>query len=98
MTRTINIYSLCHRESLTAKQRQSPYSAPTPVYQDSSMRHDWPEKKPLSILLISLAAQNKDFGTALQMLLTGVKYYVCDARLQFLPTEDRLKLKIFPDL
>ena len=67
--------------SLSAKQFQNPRPGPPPVYQDSSVHHDWPVKKTIVDLPISmkenltlLGAQNKDVGTACSSrLLTKVK-------------------------
>ena len=83
--------SLRHRRtklwlSLSAKQHQDPSSGPTAVYQDLSMYHNRPVKKPLSIcqsgwkeiwkallVICPLEAQNKDIGAASQILQTEVK-------------------------
>ena len=64
--------------SPSAKQRRNPCSGPPPVYQDLSTHNDRPVKEASSKRisgnsLSPLEAQNKDMGTALQKLSTGVK-------------------------
>ena len=88
--------------SLSAKQFQNPRPGPPAVYRDSSMHHDWPVKKTIVDLPISmkenskcisstslslLGAQNKDVGTACSSrLLTKVKLCL-QCRLSALTTE-----------
>ena len=87
----INIFllfgSLRHNRWLnpSVKQRRNPCSGPPPVYQDLSMRRDWPVKKAFVALPIRmkenskpisgnslslLGTWDKDIGAASQTLLT----------------------------
>ena len=76
--------------SLSAKQRQNSCSGPPPVYEDLSTCHNWRVQNaigdlPITMkanskctsgnLLSPLVAQNKDIGSAWQMLLTEVKLH-----------------------
>ena len=83
--------------SLSVKQHQkNPCSGSPPVYQDLSMCHDWPVKKAIVDLPISMKgnsnrtysnsisplwAQNKDLDSASQKSLTEVNY-VCPSPFQ----------------
>ena len=72
--------------SSSAKQRRNPCSGPPPVYQDLSTGHDCSventivnlpvrlkrNSKRISCNSESVRAQNKDFSSALQKLLTGI--------------------------
>ena len=83
-------FNLRHRGNLSpsAKQRRNPCSGPPPVYQDLRTRNDWPVKKAIVDLPITmkgnskrtsgnslnpLEAQNKDLGAS-QTSLIGVKF------------------------
>ena len=73
--------------STSAKQHRNPFSRLPPLYQDLSMRHDWPVKKAIVDLpirlkgkfkthfrynsLSPLGVQNKDIGAALQSEVTN---------------------------
>ena len=45
--------------SPSAKQRRNPCFGPSPVYQDLSMRHDWPGKKAIVDLPIKMKGNSK---------------------------------------
>ena len=99
------MFSLGHRRNKTPFQVHPLNSAkilvlgPWPVYEDLSMRHDWPVKNAIINLQIRMkgnlkrtssnslnpsGAQNRDLGAASQMLLTKLRLnYVCDAGYKF---------------
>ena len=87
-------------KSMCPSQRRNPCSGPLSVYQDMSMHHDWPVKKPLFSWLISLkqnskrtsgnspssfGALNKGLDAALQTLITWVRFCLRRRLLLSLP-------------
>ena len=90
--------------------QKNPCSGSPPVYQDLSMRHDWPVKKAIVDLPISMKgnsnrtcgnslsplwAQNKDLGSTSQKSLTEVNY-VCPSPFLFPTLQPFCFPKCFP--